>query len=351
MANFRAENRKYMQNFLYSILLVLGVTVTAPAWSQDFSAKEIDVKAKDGLAMGATLTYPAEGESKAVLVLATGSGVQNRDEEIMGKKPFKTLAEFLSSHGFAVLRIDDRGFTNPEDAKIATFDTYTRDVASAVALADSLYPAIPVGIIGHSCGGSYAIRLAAARHSGVDFIITLAAPAWSGDSLIMSQSRAIATQLTGRWDAEPLQRRIMSIAKSAESDSIAGALITTTLYETVGEAAKLPLVQQQIRQQVAGVLSPWYRSMLRYHPAEDIASVKVPFLALNGSKDMQVLPLNLSTIKELNPKAETRLMENHNHLFQPCQTGMMQEYAVLPGDFSDSTLQIILEWLNKIVKN
>lgn len=337
-----------MQNFLYSILLVFGIT--APAWSQDFSAKEIDVKAKDGLVMGATLTYPAKGKCKAVLVLATGSGIQNRDEEIMGKKPFKTLAEFLSSHGFAVLRIDDRGFANPEDAKLATFDTYTGDVASAVSLVDSLYPAIPVGIIGHSCGGSYAIRLAA-RHSGVDFIITLAAPAWSGDSLVMSQSRAIATQLTGRWDAEPLQRRIMDIVKSAEPDSIAGALITTAFYETVGEAAKLPLAQRQIQQQVAGVLSPWYRSMLRYHPAEDIASVKVPFLALNGSKDMQVLPLNLSTIKELNPKAETRLMENHNHLFQPCQTGMMQEYAVLPGDFSDSTLQIILEWLNKTVKN
>ena len=112
------------------------------------------MRAADGVEMGATLTWPAkEIRPKAVLVLATGSGIQNRDEEIMGKKPFKTLAEFLSSNGFAVLRVDDRGFANPGDAVIATFDTYTDDVAAAVSLVDSLYPAIPVGIIGHSCGG------------------------------------------------------------------------------------------------------------------------------------------------------------------------------------------------------
>lgn len=321
-----------------------------PALGQDFSAKEIKVRAADGVEMGATLTWPAkEIRPKAVLVLATGSGIQNRDEEIMGKKPFKTLAEFLSSNGFAVLRVDDRGFANPGDAEIATFDTYTDDVAAAVSLVDSLYPAIPAGIIGHSCGGAYAIRIAA-RNGGVDFIVTLAAPAWSGDSLIISQSRTIATQLTGRWDGEQLQRQIMAIAKSEEPDLSARERIVEAFHEFAGVTATLPQVQQQIQQQVSGILSPWYRSLLRYNPAGDIASVNIPFLALNGSKDMQVLASNLLTIKELNPKAETRLIENHNHLFQFCQTGMMQEYATLPGDFSDLTLQSILEWLNKIVK-
>jgi hypothetical protein len=140
----------------------------------------------------------------------------------------------------------------------------------------------------------------------VDFIVTLAAPAWSGDSLIISQSRTIATQLTGRWHGEQLQRQIMAIAKSEEPDLSARERIVEAFHEFAGVTATLPQVQQQIQQQVSGILSPWYRSMLRYNPAGDIASVNIPFLALNGSKDMQVLASNLLTIKELNPKAETR---------------------------------------------
>ncbi len=94
------------------------------------------------------------------------------------------------------------------------------------------------------------------------------------------------------------------------------------------------------------MVSPWYRDMLRYNPAADIAAVNVPWLALNGDKDMQVLPDNLTTIAELNPAVDVRLINGHNHLFLQCQTGMVQEYSSLPGDISEKTLQIIAEWLD-----
>lgn len=337
-----------MKKILITLSLILSSF--AGCIAAGFSERELVVTASDGVRMGATLTLPdAEATPKAALVLATGSGTQNRDEELIGKRPFRRLAEFLSEHGYAVLRVDDRGFENPKDAEGAVEDTYSGDVASAVAVVDSLYPGLKTGIIGHSAGGGYAIRNAA-YNPRVDFIITLAAPAWSGDSVVMSQSRAMAVAMTGRWDAEPLQRKVMDIAKSPASDLSARTMLLMAFEESLGEMANLPQVRQQLTAQIDGVLSPWYRSMLRYDPAEDIKKIKVPFLALNGSKDTQVLPGNLVTIRELNPSVTAMEMEGHNHLFLPCATGLVQEYASLPGDISEQTLSVILEWLDGVVK-
>jgi pimeloyl-ACP methyl ester carboxylesterase len=329
-------------------LLPLALSVAISANAAQFDEQELTVRANDGIKMGATLTTPQTGKPRAAIVLASGSGTQNRDEEIYeGKKPFKTLAEYLSSNGYAVLRVDDRGLDNSADAEGATLSTYAADVASAVNVADSLFTDIPVGIIGHSAGSHYAI-INANTNPKVDFIVTLAAGAWQGDSIIMSQARAIATTMLGKWepDAETLQRRLMSIAKSNISTPVARAMLMSELSSSMREYADLPNVQQVLQAQVNSITSPWYRDFLRYDPAADISAVNKPWLALNGSKDLQVLPENLATIHSLNPKADTRIIEGVNHMFQKCHTGLMNEYETLPGDLSQDTLDTIGQWLD-----
>lgn len=347
-----------MQNLFASILATAcciathGTTPLAASATSipcAFGERELTVVTNDGTAMGATLTAPTgDIRPKATVVLATGSGTQNRDEELFGKKPFKTLAEYLSANGYAVLRVDDRGLDNPADAAKATIDTYASDVAAAVAVADSMFADTPTGIIGHSAGGAYAI-INAVRNPQVDFIVTLAAPAWSGDSIIMSQSRALAVAMTGRYDNEGLQRRLMNIVKSNMPDFAARIALTQALNESLGDIAKLPRTGEQLNRQIEALLTPYYRTMVRYNPAADIAAVDTPWLALNGSKDTQVLPDNLDTIKQLNPKACTIMLDEHNHLFQPCTTGLVQEYAEIPGDFSPLTLENILNWLTDTI--
>ena len=328
--------------------LLLAAIINWPAFCRDFSEKEITVRATDGVAMGATLTLP-DDEPKAAVILATGSGIQNRDEEIFGKKPFRTISEFLSANGYAVLRMDDRGFSNPDDAKNATLQSDVDDIIAGIQVLDSILPEVPKGIIGHSSGGTCAVRIGA-RNSGIRFIITLAGPAWSGDSVSMSQNRVLAVSMTGRWEGENLQRQILSVAQSDTPDMTARIIITMALNDALGEMSKQSKAQEQIQQQVSAILSPWFRSMLRYDPADDIKALKIPCLALNGSKDIQVLPQNLITMKELNPDIETKILENHNHLFQQCTTGMPQEYATLSGDVSDATLQTILQWLERTIR-
>jgi hypothetical protein len=329
------------------ILSISAALMTSAAIATDFSEKEVLIHNDEaGITLAGTLTVPAKGDPRASLVLVTGSGQQNRDEEVMGHRPFKAIAEYLSANGFAVLRMDDRGIGGSEGnfAK-STADDFKSDTKCGVDFVRSTFLGVKVGVLGHSEGGSIAIEAGSGTSPFADFIITLAAPAWAGDSIVMSQARALAISMTGRWDQEQLQRQILDVVKSPMGNATAISVIYNMLCESVGDATSYPGVKEQLLAQAKAVLTPDYRRLIRYNPESYIKVVAVPWLALNGDKDCQVLPANLTTIAQLNPSAETRLLEGHNHLFQRCVTGLITEYATLPDDISPATLTAILTWL------
>lgn len=302
----------------------------------------------DSIELYGTLTVPL-AEVKGSLVLATGSGVQNRDEEIFGHRPFKIIAEYLSENGYAVLRMDDRGFGRENSSVMNEVnDDFVSDILSGIKFLRSSVPNSAYGVLGHSEGGSTAVKIASRFPDECDFIITLAAPAWAGDSVVMSQSRAIATALTGSWEGEKTERQILDIVKSSLPDYRKKVFITGILSEQLGAVAQLPQVQSSLSQQIETMLSPWYKDMLLYDPSTDIRQVNISWLALNGDKDVQVLPENLKTIEDYNNKVSTRKIEGHNHLFQRCSTGLPQEYPLLSEDISHETLEIILSWLDNL---
>ncbi len=147
--------------------------------------------------------------------------------------------------------------------------------------------------------------------------------------MIMSQSRALSTAMTGAWPGETMQRDILAIARGPLPYSVASPMVFSIIAKELGGAAQLPEVQRQLTGQVDAVLSPYYREMLRYDPESDIAAISVPWLALNGDKDLQVVNANLATISTLNPGASTTTVAGHNHLFQKATTGLPQEYPTL----------------------
>lgn len=330
--------------FAAAVAAVACLAVSA----EDFRAEEVKV-CNDGITLGGTLTIPTSAP-KGALVLATGSGAQNRDEELLGHRPFRAIAEYLSGKGYAVLRLDDRGVgESGGDASTATISDYASDISAAIGKLDSILPAnVPTGVLGHSEGGQVAVKVAL-KDPRCRFIVTLAAPAWPGDSVVMSQARAMATAMTGKWDGEATQRKIMDLVKSPLPTMALTPMLYAELGKMLGDAASLPQVQKQIKAQVDALTSPAYRSLLRYDPAGDMREVGVSWLALNGEKDFQVLPANLETIGALNPKATTMLLPEHNHLFLKCTTGLIQEYATLPGDISEETLKAIGDWLDATV--
>ena len=329
-------------------ILAFITTIVCTAFASNVREQELTIhNHKENVTLGATLTTPTA--PKAGIVLATGSGPQNRDEEIGGHKPFKVIAEYLSDRGYAVLRMDDRGVGKSSgDFSSAINDNFVSDIAAGISYLDSCYSDIPIGVIGHSEGGTIAIK-SAVRNKKCDFIITLAAAAWQGDSIIISQTRAIEMAATGRWNTESLLRKCLDIAKSDIAKSTAESVLFSIITQDVGLNSKSPQMQQQISHRICELLSPWYRDFLRYNPEADIKAVNKPWLAINGELDCQVLPDNLNTIKELNDVVETVMLPYHNHLFQECVTGTLDEYRIIPNSISKQTLEIISAWLDKII--
>lgn len=323
-------------------ILTLCVSVAIIASAQPNEQEVRVTNHSAGIVLAGTLTVPTS--PKAVCVLATGSGAQDRDETLLGHKPFKVLADSLAYRGYAVLRMDDRG-TGASGGSFtgSTVDDFVTDIASGVGYVDSLFGTIPVCVIGHSEGGQIAIRLAASDKR-VDMIITLAAPAWRGDSVIMSQCREMAVRMLGHWDGEALQRQLLDIAMSDASEPSVRMSLQYVLMSL--PEASVPQVREQLMASAAQMSSPYYRHMLRYDPVPDIEKVKCPWLALNGDRDVQVLCANLVTIAEHAPQADTVTMTGHNHLFQHSTTGMPDEYASLLEDISVETLNEIVAWLD-----
>lgn len=334
-----------MLRFITSTIAILSILASS---ASQFNDRQVKVFCPvDSIYLAGTLSVPS-ASTRAAILLITGSGSQNRDEEIYGHRPFKTLAEFLASNGIAVIRLDDRGVGDSDGANLVEHTVNSdlcNDALAAIAFLKKQFPDLPVGAFGHSEGGKTAYRIA----DSCNFIITAGAPAWPGDSILISQSRAIATALTGKWDAEPAERAFVAIATSDMPDWQKKATLIFTMNQMLGDVAALPDVKESIAAEAQTVLRPWYQDMLRYNPAPDIARVSVPWLAVNGQLDLQVLPGNLLTIKQLNPSVDILELPGHNHLLQRCTTGLPQEYPQISEDLSPIALNEILNWLlNKI---
>jgi uncharacterized protein len=307
----------------------------------------------EGVRLAGTLTKPkGPGKFPAVLLI-TGSGAQNRDEEIMGHKPFLVIADSFTRHGIAVLRVDDRG-TAESTGKFssATTQDFATDVAAGVQFLlkrpdiDSKH----IGLLGHSEGGIIA-PMVAVRMPEVAFIVLLAGTGIPGDEIIEAQSyhgALVGASEDAARQTREVEHAILNIIKT-EPD--AGARQTRLAALAEGK----PHLQQILKDQAGLLNSPWFRYFISYDPRPTLAGVKVPVLALNGAKDTQVdAALNLPAIESAlrkggNRDATIKLMPGLNHLFQPCKTGEVSEYQSIEQTMSPEVLELIADWISKRV--
>lgn len=341
---------------------------------QPFPYKSEDVEydnADGSLHYGATITIPEGKGPFPAAVLITGSGPQDRDESLMGHKPFAVLADALTKNGFIVLRVDDRGVGKSTGTfNDATSADFVKDVSSSFdyLLSRTEVNKKKVGLIGHSEGGMIAPMVASQRRD-VNFVVLLAAPGVKIDQLMAEQTAAVLRSMGIPHAAVdsyiPLYRQMMDIISTAP-DSLtalhdASAAMQAWVNNTDSSLVKqMGFVSEQIRQDVVNTLvegfsGKWFRYFLSFDPQQYLQKLNTKVLALNGEKDIQVIASsNLAGIEQALKKSKSKytvkLMPGLNHLFQKCTTCSIQEYEQIEETVSPDALKEINDWLNKTVK-
>jgi pimeloyl-ACP methyl ester carboxylesterase len=321
----------------------------------------------DNLVLAGTLTYPKEGNNFPAAVLITGSGGQDRNEELLGHKPFLVISDYLTRNGIAVLRFDDRGIAQSTgDHSKATSEDFVKDVLAAVDFLKDRkeIDKTKIGLIGHSEGGMIA-PMAAVQSNDIAFIILMAGPGISGDSLLYLQGELIQ-RANGTSEEEiqksiKLQKEIFALIKNTNDDKKLDKDLREKFYTeyaamTDEEKSKLGDPEVYLNMQISTITSPWFKYFLRYNPVPILEKVKCPVLAINGEKDLQVPPQqNLSAIESAlknggNKNFEVKLLPGLNHLFQTSTTGAVSEYGKIEETISPIALQTMLDWIKKIIK-
>lgn len=266
---------------------------------------------KAGAHLAGTLTIPDNFTADTpIVIMISGSGLEDRNEEIFEHKPFWVIADYLARKGIASLRYDDRTFgkSTGGDVENATTLDFLEDARSGIEYIKSRGYANHIGALGHSEGANIAFMLGASKD--VDFVISLAGVGVSCDE-------ALAAQVNKTLELQGVDQRITA---------------------------------KEYRDQVLAQGSSWLKWFINYNPVPDISACACPVFAINGDKDIQVISsLNLTSISENLPKSDQNFVKEYpslNHLFQHCRTGAVTEYRTIEETISFEVLEDLASWLN-----
>ena len=312
-----------------------------PAMPYPYQTQEVSFNNGDAILKG-TLVIPENASRQTpVMLMVTGSGLQNRDEEIFEHKPFAVIADALARAGIATLRYDDRGFgESTGDVVNCTTEDLKNDAFAGVQLLRSRFD--KVGVIGHSEGGTIALMLAAEKK--VDFIVSLAGMAVSGKETLLWQNRlALAA---ANIPSETIDLYCKALDEVFDACISGTAMPSTTQYNLPTSLAQnLTVVTKQLQ-------TPYMKQFLTLDSRPLLGNITCPVLALNGTKDTQVEPeSNLGALRsglQKNAKNKLEAIEGVNHLFQHCKTGMATEYGNIEETIAPEVLEKMVCWLSNL---
>lgn len=309
--------------------------------------------------LGGTLTYPKGFKTgMPVILMVTGSGQQNRDEELMGHKPFLVIADYLARHGIATLRYDDRGVgKSTGNMAMITLQSNMLDAEAGIDYLKSTKKFGKIGVLGHSEGGIISYMLAAKGKA--DFVVSLAGPVLPGDSVLLMQNRDLLT--VSGLDKENVEKYATALSRvfkyrMSEQKMRFGDKPETYVPMLTMDIALLPELRKNLIEAVKMVDSPWLVSYLKYDPAKDFRKINSPVMLIIGDNDKQVnATANIQAAGNILPKAvkAKSLLKTYptlNHLFQPSETGSPGEYAKIETTISEEVLDDITSWIIKTAK-
>lgn len=321
------------------------------------------------LKFGGTLTLPDTTKNYPVILLVSGSGQQNRDEEIYGFKIFKQIADYLAGEGIATLRYDDREVGESKNGKntldTATTYTFATDAMAAVKYLKTAenVDKSRIAVLGHSEGGLIAAMVAAENPKDIKCIAMMSGMCIAGKDINNFQIRAINKEagISDAQIAKALQLQNMiyeAIEQGKSGKDMEDVIYDVTLksIDLMPEEAKKDIVNGEeyarfvAKNQTKQIASAWYRYYVTHYPKQDFEKVQCPTLAMFGLKDTQV-PAQLckrpmqSYFSNRGKLLTIIEFPTANHLFQDAETGSVSEYPKLKKEFTSSFFKHLGEWL------
>lgn len=325
-----------------------------------YQTKDVTFASAPGVRLAGTIDIPQGKGPFPTVVFVTGSGPQDRDEAIMGHRPFLVIADYLARHGIASLRYDDRGTAKStgDFASSTTADFATDAEAAVHLLKDMPQLASTIGILGHSEGGLIG-PMVAVRSRDVGFLVMLAGPGVPGDSLTMLQIH-VADSTAGAssdrlHDALRVNRMMYTAVRDARDSADAVKRLEAAKTDILASIPqdRRDAASRELDQSIARLVSPWMRYFLKYDTRSTLRQVHIPVLALGGSLDTQVPAAeNLAGVDAALKAAENRdyrvvELPGLNHLFQTAKTGLSTEYASIDETIAPQVLDMIASWINQ----
>lgn len=325
-----------------------------------------------GITLAGTLTVPKGPGPFPTAIFVSGSGGQDRDETLLGHKPFHVLADQLARLGIASLRYDDRGVgKSTGDQAAGTSKDFANDAEGAVRFLKTAanVKRNKIGFVGHSEGGLIA-PMVAARNPDVAFVVMLAGPGVPGKDVILKQSEAIMKTMKAtpaeikksRESQLKIIAAVEAVVRKNPTNPDPNKLVAALKKETDSLIASLPPEQKAEAQknramvdaQVQQYATPWFRYFLTYDPRTALRKVTVPVLVMNGEKDVQVIASqNVPEVEKAlraggNQRVTVRLMPGLNHLFQHAGTGSPQEYGTIDETFAPEAIKEITAFIRSV---
>lgn len=320
-----------------------------------YHSEEVIIESFDKLKLYGTLSYPKDGLIKATVLLISGSGAQDRNSELLGHKPFLLIADKLNENGYAVLRMDDRGIgKSGGNHNSSHLNHFEQDIMESIHYLKR-HPVLEekaVVLLGHSMGGILGPMIAQ-KSDFADAVVCLAGPVMRGDKLMLLQKEKIERKMgfpenVVKMANDNFSKIYDTILRPHANLSEARDSLTKRVKETF----KM-MTEPQVNQLVMQFTTPWLYDMIRLDPKEYMTKLQKPVLMIYGGKDLQVpakeneeLAITYFTEAE-NMNFEIYTFDNHNHLFQNCETGLPSEYEIIEETMDESVINRIIEWLNR----
>lgn len=301
-----------------------------------------EVKFKNGdIELNGTLTLPAGCSKKTpVLVMVTGSGQQNRDEELFEHKPFAVIADAFARKGIATLRYDDR-FLGDKSKDFENFTTsdFKEDALAAINLLRGRFER--VGVLGHSDGGTIALMLAA--EGKIDLAVSMAGVSGSGKENLLLQNKAIFKSSGYSDDVVNAYCEVL--------DNVFGQMAEGKRPQDITIPESLPIaLKNNLQTIMSQPLVPYLSTLLSIDMSKSLPKIKCPVLAINGKLDLQVdHTYNLGVLEKglTNCKHKIVAFDDLNHLFQHCKTGSPNEYSEIEETISPEVLDVMIDWIRQ----